>query len=334
MNNLLQYKELAASLLSLISSTTIKSQKPKAKRKKATFVRKLSQIDNSKRFRYMLFFMKESILGLTRKQSLDLSVIDNTYQGFFNIHKDEYNNWLKAFKHSKTSLHFSFYLKSSTNSFLRIMADLGINLKNVLHLRNEFIKHQKGCLFKEGEYAIIAQVDNIKATGRSNAIVTCSSTIYNSDGQTLIKNIDHFMIRNVIEKDQRNIRILNSSIDTSYRTWLKAPDYGKDEIIYQKDYDVSSRMGIDYGFVSGDLNLVHTTNTMAKIFGFKRAFIQGLCTANIVIAHLPENLELNFFAINFNKPVYTNSAIRVEYASDNFKVLDRDSNVLVHGTHR
>jgi len=292
----------------------------------------IRQRNLSKKMPYALFFLKTSILGLIRKQAINVASIGNKYFGNFEITNKEIDNWKKTFKVKGEGIPFTFYLKSSTLTFLKLISDLGINPKNLLQLRNELKIVKSGVLFKPGAYKMEATVVSISPTGKKNAILKIASNIMDNTGELLFKSTDFFMIRNLSNQDIQQIKDENQNIDTSYRNWLIAPKYTQEEVADTKSFFVPTNMGINYGFVSGDLNIVHTTKFLAKLFGFKRAFIQGLCTANIVMSQLAIETKLDTFSINFTKPVFTKSEIKIEYTSKNFKVLNANNCVLAHGT--
>ena len=62
-------------------------------------------------------------------------------------------------------------------------------------------------------------------------------------------------------------------------------------------------MGMEYGLISGDMNVVHTSWLACKLFGIKKPFIQGLCIANYAIYKLGkrEKGDLKNFKIQYRE---------------------------------
>ena len=97
--------------------------------------------------------------------------------------------------------------------------------------------------------------------------------------------------------------------------------------------DVPKDMGTRYGQVSGDMNPVHTTALAARLFGYPRPFVPGLCTANRVLAILSTQSEarLQQFRISFAQPVPTGTRVEVPVTDSDCEVLDGDGKVLAFG---
>ncbi len=103
--------------------------------------------------------------------------------------------------------------------------------------------------------------------------------------------------------------------------------------VQQIDISVPHDMGIQYGKVSGDLNMVHTTAFAAKLFGYRKPFIQGLCTANYVLKHLTgsTNDALGSFDITFARSVFVGEIIHLYYVEDSFEVCRADGKLAAYG---
>ncbi|MBN1410245.1 MAG: hypothetical protein JW969_05320 [Spirochaetales bacterium] len=57
-------------------------------------------------------------------------------------------------------------------------------------------------------------------------------------------------------------------------------------IFFSPDLPIDA--GLQYGRLTGDGNMVHINDLTAKLFGFRKPFIQGYCTANLVMKHLSQ----------------------------------------------
>ena len=97
--------------------------------------------------------------------------------------------------------------------------------------------------------------------------------------------------------------------------------------------DVPEDMGMRYGKVSGDLNIVHTTALAARLFGHEGAFIQGLCTANYVLVRLAaaSELPLQSFRISFAQRVFVGTRVELLFKDKAFEVLDDKAGLLAFG---
>ena len=294
-------------------------------------VKRLKQRDIDKNLSYKLYFLAAAAKGLVKRQNI---IIDKSkiYNVPFEIKSEEYKAWDDVFSSGNDQIQYGLHLKSATTMFMKIIVDLNINYRNILHLRNELTDFNPEILFTKGSYRNSATVEDVITTGKNKVIIGIRSVVLNSNDNKMIESKDYFMVLNVNQRTMDNINSQQDSKNINYKSWLEPPIMIEEDIIDSDNIYVPKKMGSNYGWVSGDLNFVHTTNFLAKLFGYKRAFVQGLCTAHYVLANLPDNMRPTNFNINFMKPVYTDSHITIKYSKDAYKVIDSSEMVLAHGT--
>lgn len=94
-------------------------------------------------------------------------------------------------------------------------------------------------------------------------------------------------------------------------------------------------MGRRYGAVAGDRNPVHTTPLLARLFGVKRCFMQGLGLRNAVVAALARHgLPLGQLEIRFAYPAYLGQTLQLRAAGGSFELLDEAQQLVAFGTAR
>ena len=283
-------------------------------------------------FAYGSFFFLKSMIGLTRKQEVK-QIGDKVYKSHFTIDHSEHKKWQDCFAVKDAKIPFGLYLKSSALIFFEIMKDHKINLKNVLQLRNQFTFSQAITEYRPGNYLTTVKQLEVIPAGKKNIIMGFHTSITNSEGEIIQEVLDYFMVRNIEEKNLNNLKSELKPSDTNYRAWKLKPKLGDSENIIEKTVRVQEKMGLTYGKVSGDLNMAHTTKTMAKFFGFKSAFVQGLCSLHFVIAHHPKADQLSNIMINYLAPVYTGQSISIHFGESGFIVYDSNKKHCAHGTY-
>lgn len=97
---------------------------------------------------------------------------------------------------------------------------------------------------------------------------------------------------------------------------------------------ISSSDAKNYGLISGDINPIHMSQVMAKLFGLKSSLMHGFGLFALIFEELERNgLIIRELEIKFLKPVYLNHNINiyVEKFQDHYllKVLD-SSNTSIH----
>ena len=100
------------------------------------------------------------------------------------------------------------------------------------------------------------------------------------------------------------------------------------------DFYVWQKMGVDFGLLSGDLNIAHIFDTTASIFSGGKAFIQGLCTLNIVISMLWKKYgtALSSLNVNYARPVYRGQHIFLLCHANQLEVISAQGQLLAFGT--
>ncbi len=96
--------------------------------------------------------------------------------------------------------------------------------------------------------------------------------------------------------------------------------------------EVPDDMGMRYGKVSGDLNLIHTTHLAARLFGHPRPFVQGLCTANWVLQHLTSEYgPPQAVRVTFSQRVFVGQTVELRHTAKEFEICDPKGALLAFG---
>jgi len=102
----------------------------------------------------------------------------------------------------------------------------------------------------------------------------------------------------------------------------RAPRLTEAETRYRETIAVPADMGKRYGQASGDMNMVHTTAMAARLFGFRKPFIQGLCTTSYVLRSLARmGVTARSLDIRFARRVEVDTEIDVLVGADDFEVM-------------
>lgn len=80
-------------------------------------------------------------------------------------------------------------------------------------------------------------------------------------------------------------------------------------------YALDSLSGKEYAEISGDHNPIHTSNLVAKLFGFKGMIIQGWCTASKIAAELEGKAgsSIKKLVVDFKKPIVLPAQVKLNY---------------------
>ena len=173
---------------------------------------------------------------------------------------------------------------------------------------------------------------------KDRIVALFTGEIYNQNNVLISRNNDYMFIKNcdeeMVKKLHENYGDHNRGLlhgsgiiikNSQWQTW------GNDRKSF--DISVADDAGVQYGKLSGDKNPVHISSVAAKLFGFSKPFIQGLCTANYVLKELAQISQgkIHYFEISFLSPVFVGEDIAIHINNESFEVVDIKNRVLVSG---
>lgn len=93
-------------------------------------------------------------------------------------------------------------------------------------------------------------------------------------------------------------------------------------------------MGLRYGLLSRDFNIVHISPLLTRLFGYPRTFAQGLCTANYILKVLSEDegRKVRSPSLQHCRPVFLGQTVSLQVGASRVEVVDPAGSLLVQGT--
>ena len=231
---------------------------------------------------------------------------------------------------------FSFHSTVGTLTVMKVVADVGVNFRNLLHLRSEMALSLRD-VEPGADYRLRARLTDIQVLRGDRVVLVVDSRLNDADGHLVRSFRDFFVILKLephqieaLSASQRFGRLDVAELRDAVRRKSKLT--GRTGVL-RSTVQVPEDMGTRYGQLSGDMNPVHTTALAARLFGYPRPFVQGLFTANQVLALLTAQSadRLQLFRIAFTQPVLTGSRVEVLTAAGEYEVLDGDGKVLAFG---
>lgn len=221
--------------------------------------------------------------------------------------------------------------------YTRLFADLGFNFRHLLHLqhatshvagaaacaqarRQELVCSLQGAWCLDGGRALIAVHTDIRRPA--------------DEGSALLAvQDDRFVIRGVPASD---LAVLGCDLQAlvelqnlrERRPQLDPAAPGAAVVALPLAADLGRR----YGQVSGDFNPVHTGSLLARLFGVRRPFLQGLGLRNAVVRELTAlGLPLDHLQISFVSPAYLGRTLRLVVLGARFELVDEKGRMVACG---
>jgi CRP-like cAMP-binding protein len=292
--------------------------------------------DMTRMRQYMVAYYATALKHVLKQHRLLVDRRFPAYETTFTLTPEEQTRWFQLFETSEPATPFTYHTTVGTMALMRVVGDVGVNFKNLMHLKCE-MGIATGHAMEPGQtYRLASQIEDIIALRDDRVALVCASRVYDGTGFRIRTYRDFFVILNLEPEYVEALRAAKryGHLDAAEFQGLanRQARLNDADPAHRVAIDVPEDMGIRYGKVSGDLNLVHTTRLAAKMFGHPRPFIQGLCTANYVLQHLtpvygpPEGLR-----ITFAKRVFVGQQIELRHTEGEFEVCDARGALLAFG---
>ena len=191
--------------------------------------------------------------------------------------------------------------------YSQLFADLGINLRHLLHLQHRTLHHASVALCaKAREQQLTCRVQRVLRLGEDRVLVEVQTLVSAADGSLLSQVEDGFLVRGLPAADLAGLPsdcgLLRELLGLRRRLPRLSVTDGEARV---SAMEVPRQMGLDYGRISGDMNPAHTSRLGAWLFGLKRPFLQGLALRNLVVRHLAElGVAVEHLSLTFASPAY------------------------------
>lgn len=290
--------------------------------------------DMSRMRQYMVTYYVTALKHVLKQHRLLVDRRFPSYETSFILSPEEHERWFQLFENSEPATPFTYHTTVGTMALMRVVGDVGVNFKNLMHLKCEMNLAARHPMVAGQRYRLVSQIEDIIALRDDRVALICASELYDQKGFRVRTYRDFFVILNLESEYVEALRAAKryGHTDAAEFHGLSSREARLSDASIRISIEIPEDMGFRYGKVSGDLNLIHTTPLAARMFGHPRPFVQGLCTANYVLRHLtqvygsPQGLH-----ITFAKRVFVGQTIELRSTEDEFEVVDGQGVLLAFG---
>ena len=218
--------------------------------------------------------------------------------------------------------------------YAQLFADLGINLRHLLHLQHRTVHHASvATCAKARDQQLSCRVQRVLRLGEDRVLVEVQTQVLAADGSLLSQVEDGFLVRGLPVADLAGLpsdrSLLRELLGLRRRLPRLCVTDGEARV---SAMHVPRQMGLDYGRISGDMNPVHTSRLGAWLFGLKRPFLQGLALRNLVVRHLAElGVSVEQLSLTFASPANLGQTLRLVVDGGAFEVHDAKGRLVAFG---
>lgn len=275
---------------------------------------------------YKRFFYKSAIKGILRPHRVIFKKRRVGRDDHFVLYPQGKKKWYKLFGVPEdVVVPFTYSDFSRAVGFMEVIDGLRSNFKHLLHLKSEIWFYQE--LIPKDVYIIDYVFEDVLQIKPDKAAMIGISSI-SRNGELYMKMRDHFVIKDLPKRDAG---YLQKDESNEFKGITHVPVEPLENAQVEEIY-IPADLAKSYGDTSGDYNIVHTSPFIARLFGYERPFIQGLCSANLIMSRIcMAGIKLQHFTITFGRPVFMDSKVYLYYTDSEYRMQDEDSNVLCFG---
>lgn len=218
--------------------------------------------------------------------------------------------------------------------YAQLFADLGINLRHLLHLRHRTT--HTACVAactRSRQQQLECHVQRVLRLGEDRVLVEVRTLVRDPQGSLLAEIEDGFVVNKLPPADLAGLpsdrALLRELLGLRRRLPNLSTTQGEALV---SEMLVPADMGLAYGRLSGDMNPVHTSRLGARLFGLKRPFLQGLGLRNLVVRHLAElGVPTQGLQLTFAKPALLGQALLLVVDGVELEVHDAEGRLVAYG---
>ncbi|WP_440683568.1 MaoC family dehydratase [Cysteiniphilum halobium] len=262
----------------------------------------------------------------------------NIVTGKFSFSSKDKKQWSDLY-YLQSSLNYPmlYYQRIGLLFVMRTINQLGINFKNNLHLASEINYHHQGIFEENQYYTMEASIKELFHLRKDRVAVVLFFVFYNQNKEKIISSEETLFIKNISEKDIMTLKNQNI-FSTHYSPNAFIHLANKHSTLWQQShtkevtFTIPSNFAKQYGHIAGDLNFIHISNFAARLFGYKKAFLQGMASCNFIIKYIVESgIKLRTIKVKFHNPVYLGDDVTLYISTNQFELTDKYKKLLVSG---
>ena len=302
----------------------------------------LDEQDVSRTRSYMATYYTTAFRNLVKRHKLLVERRFPSWQVSVQVEAAEIERWRELFDvpDGVPTPPFTVHTVQGTLALMRMVEALGVNFRHLMHLKTEMAWRRPGAGLEPGvAYSAAYELDDLVPIGEDRVAIVCRAWIRDPDGEVVSSSVEYFV---VLELSPEIIEQLRAHDAYGRRDGAEFSELSKREptlqgadLVREGRIEVPEGMGMAYGRISGDLNVVHTTRAAAKAFGFRKPFIQGLCSANYVLRELTvAGYDIESLTLTFSRRVYVGTEIVVRASAERVELTSDDGKLLAFGDWR
>ncbi len=284
-------------------------------------------IDNS--ISYFARYLSSLTLGIVRKHKPDLDTRLPQFESQVTLNENTDRKWCSLFDTDpELNAPFTRYIPTSSQAIIEYVKRLNIRYQNLVFAAShiDFLTNDKGSR-AENDIHLRYRYCGAESVNRASSVACFSTEVTGLHSRPLVRQTDYFYLR----KSPCNTPIENATVRQIRSMPRKRRRLSKQDLI--GEFFIWKRMGLDFGKLSGDLNLLHILDSTARFTNKSRGFVQGLCTLNIIIGLMWQRYPqgLASLSIFYSRPVLHDQNVFLLCDGRTFELIDEKDQLVAFG---
>jgi hypothetical protein len=287
---------------------------------------------SSSSLRYATRFYMKVFQSLKADESLNLGAQLAPLKTNWYLTEKTAARWHKVFNyHSDAPQAFTYSAPAGVWALMQVLEDLGIKFSRIMHLRSHLLLTSPSGFEVNTHYTTNVRYMGARPLKTRSVALIFRSEVRDVRGHEIMQLEDELYVRGLPEDFVAQLSSEHLKVPATERHQIDLDNPVADQIPVK----IGRRLGSQYGKLSGDLNPLHISSIGARLLGHSGSFIQGLCTANLILATLGAHWRqpVRSLTMEFKRPVPQPAKLTLICTLDQFSLIDAKKRVLVTGSY-
>lgn len=287
--------------------------------------------------RYALRWWADTLPGLLRRHCL-LPSRARRYGARFDSSAALREGYAELFdlRHGPRGVDYPFVYAHGANTLLqaRVLADLGVNRRHVLHLRHRTrLPLGAAAYLSAAGQRLDCGLQRVVRVSPTEVLVLLQTRIMDDSDDLLALVEDGFLVRGLqvayaVQADEDDL--LRRAVSRMRRRVVEI-DAGADDVRMRQLY-IATDAGRRFGRVAGERSPMHAHRLGARLLGQRRPSVQSQYLRNLVVRELAEwGVDQDHLQITFTSPAWLGQTLHLLLQGSAFELVDERNRLLAFG---
>ena len=271
--------------------------------------------------------------SLKEPESLDLTATLPPLKTHWFLSEDTARKWPNLFGYEGSQPQaFTYSAPAGVWALMQVLQDLGVKFSRIMHLQTRLLLVSEQGFEVGTHYTTSVRYQGARPLKGHSVSLVFRSEVRDVTGREIMQLEDELFVGGLPDGFVAQLNDNQISMPAGKTDHLALMNNPLADRIPVR---IPRRLGSQYGKLSGDLNPLHISSIGARLFGHSSSFIQGLCTANLVLSTLGNHWQQSIRSLDmqFERPVPQPARLNLVCTLDQFALVDERQKALVSGTY-